>query len=165
MDRWAWRAKVHGVATSLSRPSDYHLPAVSVLISLPVDFLLPPPLVNDSGSSSQPMTEWRWTAQLFHPLNEVRGRWCFHWSCPWWWLAWKWDCFPSLISFAHFRSELSLLPKETLCFEFFFFFLLNSFVFNFIYLFIFVSWPCHMAYGILVPPPGIEPVPPALEES
>ena len=87
---------------------------VSILISLPVDFLLPPPLVNDSGSNSQPMTEWR--SQLFHPLNEVRGRWCFPWSCPWWWLAWKWDCFPSLISFAYFRSELSLLPRETLCF-------------------------------------------------
>lgn len=24
-------------------------------------------------------------------------------------------------------------------------------------------WSCHVAWGILVPPPGIEPVPPALE--
>ena len=27
----------------------------------------------------------------------------------------------------------------------------------------FFFWPCHAAYGILVPQPGIEPVPPAVE--
>ena len=26
-----------------------------------------------------------------------------------------------------------------------------------------IFWPCHTAYGILVPQPEIEPVPPALE--
>ena len=30
-------------------------------------------------------------------------------------------------------------------------------------LFFFFFWPCHMACKILVPQPGIEPVPPALE--
>ena len=30
-------------------------------------------------------------------------------------------------------------------------------------LFIFYFWPCHVACGILVPQPGIEPVPPAME--
>ena len=36
------------------------------------------------------------------------------------------------------------------------FFLIN-------YLFIYLLWPCHVACGILVPQPGIEPMPPALE--
>jgi len=57
MDRGAWKATVHGVAMSWTRPSDQHFATVGILISLPVDFLLPPPLVNDSKSNSQPMTE------------------------------------------------------------------------------------------------------------
>ena len=39
---------------------------------------------------------------------------------------------------------------------FFFFFLL--FDFN-----VFIYWPCHVACGILVPQPGVEPAPPAVE--
>ena len=53
---------------------------------------------------------------FFIPWMRWEGGDVFPWGCPWWWLAWKWDCIPSLISFAHFRSELSLLPRETLCF-------------------------------------------------
>ena len=30
-------------------------------------------------------------------------------------------------------------------------------------LLIFISWPCHVACGILVPQPGIEPMPPEVE--
>ena len=33
----------------------------------------------------------------------------------------------------------------------------------FIIIIILIFWPCHVAWGILVPRPGIEPVPSALE--
>ena len=49
---------------------------------------------------------------------------------------------------------------KILVFLLFFFFLLAGFL-SFIYFIFF--WPCPTACGILVPPPGIEPAPPALE--
>ena len=33
-----------------------------------------------------------------------------------------------------------------------------------IFRFFFFSWPCHLAYGILIPRPGKEPTPPALHD-
>ena len=45
-------------------------------------------------------------------------------------------------------------PASSIILLFFFFF------FNFIF---FIFWPCHTACRILVPRPGIEPTPPAVE--
>ena len=32
----------------------------------------------------------------------------------------------------------------------------------YLFMYLFIFWPCHVACEILVPPPGIEPVPPTL---
>ena len=52
----------------------------------------------------------------------------------------------------------AFLPTElSYVFKLFFFF--SFFLRSPIYLFIFNFWPCHAAYGILVPQPGIQPRP------
>ena len=41
--------------------------------------------------------------------------------------------------------------------------LMEASVFSYVHLFIYLFWPCHLAFDILVARPGIEPMPPAWE--
>ena len=60
-------------------------------------------------------------------------------------------------------TELQIFMKFGIdIFQNFNFLNINKFVI-FILFYVIFSWPCHMAYGILVPQPGIEPSPLALE--
>ena len=52
-------------------------------------------------------------------------------------------------------SKFSITIINTVIARFFFFF--NSQVFKFVSVFC-LFWPCHMAFGIVIPPPGIKPV-------